>query len=44
MIWAYFVAWLRREELLADPPVINYIRHTQLGNLKGLLQGKYLHE
>ena len=44
MIWAYFLSWLRRDELLADPPVVRYVRRTQLSMLKGLLTGKPIHE
>ena len=44
MIWAYFNAWLRREELLADSKVIHLIRRTQLQRLAGLLYGKPIHE
>jgi glycosyltransferase involved in cell wall biosynthesis len=44
MIGAYFLACLRKPELLADPPVVRYIRQTQLKQLAGLLLGKPLHE
>ena len=43
MIWAYFVAWLRGEELLADPAVVRYIRQAQMKKLAGLLLGKPIH-
>ncbi|HSQ17941.1 MAG TPA: glycosyltransferase family A protein [Anaerolineales bacterium] len=44
MIGAYFVAWLRKQELLADPPVVRYIRQTQMKKLVGLISGKPIHE
>lgn len=44
MIWAYFVAWLRHEELLAGPAVVRFIRRTQLQKLAGLLHGKPIHD
>lgn len=44
MIWAYFVAWLRREELLASPSVVHFIRSTQVKKLAGLLRGKPIYE
>jgi hypothetical protein len=40
MLWAYFYAWLRGEELLAGPSVVCYIRKTQMKKLAGLLLGK----
>jgi poly-beta-1,6-N-acetyl-D-glucosamine synthase len=44
MIWAYFWAWVRREELLADSNVVKYIRRTQMEKLLGLFAGKPVHE
>jgi glycosyltransferase involved in cell wall biosynthesis len=44
MIWAYLVAWLRREEMLAGPDVVRYIRRTQLKKLGGLLRGRPVYE
>ena len=44
MVGGYFVAWLRKQELLADPPVVSYIRHTQMKKLAGLISGKPIHE
>jgi glycosyltransferase involved in cell wall biosynthesis len=40
MIGGYFMAWLRRQEMLADPSVVHYIRQTQMKMLAGLLSGK----
>jgi hypothetical protein len=44
MIWAYFLAWLRRDEKLANPAVVKFIRSTQMKKLAGLLTGKPIHE
>lgn len=44
MIGAYFVAWMRKQELLAEPSVVHYIRRTQMKKLAGLLSGKPVHE
>lgn len=44
MVWAYFRSWLRREEMLADPKVVRYVRRTQLRKLAGVLVGKPIHE
>jgi poly-beta-1,6-N-acetyl-D-glucosamine synthase len=43
MIGAYILAWLRKQELLADPAVVRYVRRTQLKQLAGLIQGKPIH-
>jgi poly-beta-1,6-N-acetyl-D-glucosamine synthase len=43
MIWAYYAAWLRREEWLAGPTVVRYIRQIQMEKLAGLLTGKKNH-
>lgn len=44
MIGAYFMAWLGKQEMLADPEVVHYIRQTQLKKLVGLISGKPVHE
>jgi biofilm PGA synthesis N-glycosyltransferase PgaC len=44
MIVAYFVAWLQGRERLPDPPVIRYVRRTQLRQLAGLLIGKRIYK
>ncbi len=44
MIGAYFMAWFRRQEFLADPGVVRYIRQTQLKQLAGLISGKPIYE
>jgi glycosyltransferase involved in cell wall biosynthesis len=44
MIGAYFIAWVQRQALLADPSVVNYIRQTQLKKLLGMLSGEPIHE
>lgn len=44
MIWAYFRAWMRRDEKLAGPSVIRFVRATQMKKLAGLLIGKPVHE
>jgi biofilm PGA synthesis N-glycosyltransferase PgaC len=44
MIGAYFMAWLRKQELLADPAVVRYIRQAQMKKLAGLISGKPVHE
>jgi glycosyltransferase involved in cell wall biosynthesis len=44
MVWAFFFAWLKRDEMLADPSVIRFIRRTQLRKLAGLAVGKPVHE
>jgi len=43
MVAAYGKAWLRREEMLADPTVVRYVRQTQVQKLIGLLAGKPVH-
>lgn len=44
MIAAYFRAGLRGDPILAEPEVVNFIRHTQIQKLLGLLAGKAVHE
>jgi poly-beta-1,6-N-acetyl-D-glucosamine synthase len=44
MVGAYFRSYLRREEMLADPSVVRYVRRTQLRKLAGWLAGKPIHE
>lgn len=44
MIGAYFMAWLRRDEMLADASVIHFVRRTQIQKLLGLFAGKPIHE
>lgn len=44
LMWAYFVAWIRQEEFLADLEVVQFIRKTQLQKLAGLLKGIPVHE
>jgi len=36
MIWAFFIAWFRREELLADQEVVRFIRRTQMKKIMRL--------
>ncbi|MDD5369340.1 MAG: glycosyltransferase family A protein [Anaerolineaceae bacterium] len=43
MIGAYFIAWLRKQEILADTSVVRYIRQTQIKQLAGLISGKPIH-
>jgi glycosyltransferase involved in cell wall biosynthesis len=43
MICAYFLAWMQKQELLADPIVIKYIRQTQMKMLAGLISGRPIH-
>ncbi|PKO13516.1 MAG: glycosyltransferase family 2 protein [Chloroflexi bacterium HGW-Chloroflexi-10] len=43
MIGAYFMAWLHKQELLADPMVVRYVRQTQMKQLAGLISGKPIH-
>jgi len=40
MIGSYFSAWQHRLQMLADKPVIDFIRRTQMKQLLGLLKGK----
>jgi len=40
MISAYFLAWFRKQELLADPSVVRYIRQSQMKMLAGMITGK----
>jgi biofilm PGA synthesis N-glycosyltransferase PgaC len=40
MVGAYFMAWFRRKEILADPSVVRYIRQTQMKMLAGMISGK----
>ncbi|PKN86653.1 MAG: glycosyltransferase family 2 protein [Chloroflexi bacterium HGW-Chloroflexi-8] len=44
MVASYILSWFRREEMLAEPFVVNYIRRTQMKKLIGLLSGKPVHE
>jgi hypothetical protein len=44
MVWGFFHSFLRRDERLADPAVVSFVRRTQWGKLKGLLAGKPIHE
>lgn len=44
MIGSYFWAWLHKQELLADPSVVRFVRRTQMKKLAGLFQGKPVHE
>jgi glycosyltransferase involved in cell wall biosynthesis len=44
MIGSFFLAWLQKQDLLADPTVVQYIRHTQINKLAGLLSGKPIYE
>ena len=43
-IGGYFTAWRRKQELLADPSVVRYIRQWQMKKLAGLLTGKPIYE
>jgi biofilm PGA synthesis N-glycosyltransferase PgaC len=43
MIWAYLWAWLSREEKLAEPSVVRYIRRTQLRKLAGAFVGRRIY-
>jgi hypothetical protein len=43
MIGAYFMAWLKKQEFLADPTVVRYVRKSQMKQLAGLISGKPLH-
>jgi poly-beta-1,6-N-acetyl-D-glucosamine synthase len=44
MMWAYYISWLRREEMLADQSVVRFIRKNQMIKLKGILRGEPIHE
>jgi biofilm PGA synthesis N-glycosyltransferase PgaC len=44
MIGAYFIAWIQKQELLADPSVVRYIRRSQIKKLAGLFIGRSIHE
>ncbi|RPI72971.1 MAG: glycosyltransferase family 2 protein [Geobacteraceae bacterium] len=44
MIGAYFIAWYQKQELLAEPSVVSYIRQSQMKMLTGLISGKPIHE
>ena len=44
MIGAYFIAWLQKQEMLADPSVVRYVRQSQMKKLVGLISGKPVHE
>ena len=43
MIGGYFMAWLKKQEFLADPTVVRYVRQSQMKQLAGLISGKPLH-
>jgi glycosyltransferase involved in cell wall biosynthesis len=43
LIWGYFLSWIKREELLADPTVVQFIRQTQLRKLLGLVKGEKIY-
>jgi biofilm PGA synthesis N-glycosyltransferase PgaC len=43
MIGAFFIAGIRKHELLADPAVIRYIRQSQMKMLTGLISGRPIH-
>jgi glycosyltransferase involved in cell wall biosynthesis len=43
MIGAYFIAWFQKQELLADPSVVQYIRQSQMKMLAGKISGKPIH-
>ncbi len=43
MIGGYFMAWLNKQEFLADPTVVRYVRQSQMKQLVGLISGKPLH-
>lgn len=44
MVGAYFMAWLRQQELLADPSVVRFVRQSQMKKLAGLLSGRPIYE
>jgi poly-beta-1,6-N-acetyl-D-glucosamine synthase len=44
MAAAYFGAWLRQDEMLADPSLVRYVRRTQMRKLLGLFEGKPVRE
>jgi poly-beta-1,6-N-acetyl-D-glucosamine synthase len=44
MIGAYFYAWMKREEMLADRSVVRYVRRTQMRKMLGLFMGKPVHD
>lgn len=44
MIGSYFMAWLRKQEMLADPSVVRFVRQSQMKKLAGLFLGKPVHE
>ncbi|HSM23841.1 MAG TPA: glycosyltransferase family A protein [Anaerolineaceae bacterium] len=43
MIGGYFMAALKKQEFLADPTVVKYVRQTQMKRLAGLFSGKPVH-
>jgi len=43
MIAAYFYAWLRGDEILADASVVHFVRRTQMSKLASLLAGNPIH-
>lgn len=44
MVLSYLISWLRKDDMLAEPSVINFIRRTQMKKLIGLISGKPVHE
>ena len=43
MIWAYFVAWLRREEMLTSYDIVQFVRKAQMQKLVGFIKGIPIH-
>lgn len=44
MIGSYTLAWLQKQEMVADPELVRYIRKTQMRKLIGLLSGKPIYD
>jgi poly-beta-1,6-N-acetyl-D-glucosamine synthase len=44
MLIGYLNAWMRQEDMLADPALVRFIHRTQMQKLFGLLIGKPIHE
>jgi poly-beta-1,6-N-acetyl-D-glucosamine synthase len=44
MLAGFIGAWLRQEEMLADPGVVRFVRKTQVRKLFGLILGKPVHD
>ncbi len=44
MIWAYFIAWTRQEEMLASKDIVQFIKKRQMVKLVGWLKGNPIHE